>query len=63
MNKCKKCLNSRWIISEDGYNPICCLSQQSAINCMTGKKNHFVTLNEDDIEQITNNLYEVNDND
>ena len=43
MNSCEKCLNSRPIVSENGYHAVCCLSQKKAIDCMTGKKNHFIT--------------------
>lgn len=44
MDKCEKCLHSRPIISENGYHSVCCLSQRAAMNCIMGKKNHFVTL-------------------
>lgn len=43
MTNCEKCLNSRPIVSENGLHSICCLSQKKAINCITGKKDHFVT--------------------
>ena len=48
MKKCEKCLNSRMIISENGYHTICCLSQKKAVDCMFGEKNHFVTLKKDE---------------
>ena len=48
MKDCKKCLNSRVIISEHGYHSICCLSQKAATDCMIGKKNHFVTIKRDE---------------
>lgn len=48
MKDCERCLNGRPIISENGFHPICCLSQKAAIDCMTGKKNHFVTLTRDE---------------
>ena len=46
MNNCEKCLNSRPVVSENGLHPICCLSQKKVIDCMTGKKDHFVTIKE-----------------
>lgn len=47
MQKCEKCLNSRLIVSENGYHAVCCLSQKKAMDCITGKKNHFVSVKED----------------
>lgn len=44
MKKCEQCLNSRLIISENGYHTVCCLSQKAATNCILGKKNQFITL-------------------
>lgn len=44
MEKCDECLNSRLIVSENGYHSICTLSQKEAINCMTDEKNQFITL-------------------
>ena len=52
MKDCERCLNSRPIISENGYHHICCLSQRTAANCMTGKKNKFVTLEKDESGNI-----------
>lgn len=42
MKKCEECLNSRLIVSENGYKTACCLSQKKSINCMTGKKSQFI---------------------
>lgn len=47
MNKCEECLNSRQIISENGYHATCCLSSKKAVDCMIGKKNYFITLKKD----------------
>ena len=44
IEKCKVCLHSRLIVSENGYHPICCLSPKKAIDCMSGKKSCFVAL-------------------
>lgn len=47
IENCEVCLNSRLIISENGYHSICCLSDKKAMDCMSGKKNYFVTLKKD----------------
>lgn len=47
MQKCEKCLKSRLIVSENGYHAVCCLSQKKAMDCIMGKKNHFVSVKED----------------
>lgn len=52
MKDCEKCLNSRLIVSENGYHSVCCLSQKKATDCMTGKKSWFVTLEKDADENI-----------
>lgn len=40
-NKCERCMNSRPIISENGFHPICTLSQKKASMCFVGIENHF----------------------
>lgn len=52
MNKCKNCLNSRPIISENGYHSICCLSQKKSMNCMMGRKDYFATLKVNKMDRI-----------
>ena len=52
MKKCEKCLNSRRVISENGFHPVCCLSQKASINCITGKKSRFITLEKDENDDI-----------
>lgn len=47
MDKCKECLHSRPIISENGYHPVCCLSKKKTIDCLIGKKNWFATVKKD----------------
>ena len=42
--KCDGCLNSRRIVSENGFHSICCLSEKKAIDCITGKEDHSVFL-------------------
>lgn len=44
MDKCRTCLNSRGIISENGWHYICCLSNQKAIDCITNKKDYYITI-------------------
>lgn len=39
---CDTCLNSRAVVSENGYNRICCLSEKEAVECITRKKNHYI---------------------
>lgn len=52
MKDCEKCLHSRLIISENGYHSVCCLSQKKAVDCMTGKKSQFATLEKDKNDNI-----------
>lgn len=47
MNKCEMCINSRKIISENGFHSICCLSQKKALDCMMNRKSSFLTLKKD----------------
>lgn len=44
MDKCKNCLNGRGIISENGWHHICCLSSKKATDCMTNKKDYYLTI-------------------
>lgn len=43
-NRCDTCINSRTIVSENGYHSICTLSSKAAINCMTGKTDSYFTI-------------------
>ena len=52
MKDCEKCLHSRLIVSENGYHSVCCLSQKKAVDCMTGKKSQFTTLEKDKNDNI-----------
>lgn len=56
MKDCEKCLNSRLIVSENGYHSICCLSQKVATDCMTDKKSQFVTLKRNEDGNIKSTL-------
>lgn len=40
--KCDNCLNSRRIISENGLHSVCCLSEDVAVKCIIGKKDHKI---------------------
>lgn len=40
-HRCDTCLNSRVIISENGYHSICCLSQKKAVDCITKQKDYY----------------------
>ena len=40
--KCDTCLNSRYIISENGVHSACILPPKRAIDCMLEKKNEYV---------------------
>lgn len=42
--KCDTCLKSRPIISENGIHYICCLSSRSANNCISGKKDKYISI-------------------
>lgn len=44
MSKCDQCLNTRPIISENGWHRICALPAKQAALCITGKKIRFIPL-------------------
>lgn len=46
LTKCDKCLKSRIIVSENGPHGICTLPPKAATDCITGKKDRFLTLDE-----------------
>lgn len=39
---CETCLNSRPVISENGFHRVCCLSDRASYNCIIGKKDRYV---------------------
>ena len=52
---CDGCLNSRRVISENGYHSVCCLSQKKAIECFMNHRSDYVGLNDlkiDDCEEV-----------
>lgn len=44
MNKCENCLNSRIIISENGYKSICALSDKYACECILGYFDYYAAI-------------------
>ena len=40
-NACKECLNSRLVVSENGYKTICTLSNRESNNCLLNNKCKF----------------------
>ena len=44
--RCDKCLHTRLVMSENGLHPVCALSAKAAKDCITGKKDHFLQLDE-----------------
>lgn len=41
MKDCKECLNSRLVVSENGYHPICTLHEEDMMDCLLNKKQKF----------------------
>lgn len=41
---CLYCINSRIVISENGYHPICCLSSSKSSECIVSRGKYFVSL-------------------
>ena len=41
-DRCDECLNSRVVVSENGFHSVCCLSEKKAIDCYVGNKNHYI---------------------
>lgn len=42
MRNCKECLNSRLVVSENGYHPICTLSDDDVYDCLSNNRSKFV---------------------
>lgn len=38
---CSQCANSRPVISENGFHPVCGFTSKVAMDCLTGKKDRF----------------------
>ena len=41
-SKCETCLNSRTVVSENGYHPLCVLHWKKAAQCIGGTKDYYV---------------------
>ena len=41
-DKCENCLNSRLVVSENGFHYLCGLRFSEAFDCLKGKYNYFV---------------------
>lgn len=54
LNKCRTCLNSRGVISENGRHYICCLSSKQAVDCITNKKDYYITTKSRGINEYSN---------
>lgn len=39
--KCETCLNSRTVISENGYHFVCALSDKKAVSCITNDYKYY----------------------
>ena len=42
MSKCNTCLDSRCVVSENGFHYICCHKENDAMDCLMGKVDHYV---------------------
>lgn len=42
MDKCKTCINRYAVISENGMHYNCSLSEKVSIECMMGRKEHYI---------------------
>ena len=40
--KCDTCLESRCVVSENGFHHICCLSEDASLDCLLGRDDHYV---------------------
>ena len=45
-SKCKRCLHSRFIASENGIHPVCTLPTKQAVLCAAGIKDKYLGLEE-----------------
>ena len=41
VSKCDSCVYSRMAISENGFHPLCGLSSQKAVKCLTGHTEYY----------------------
>lgn len=41
MKNCKECINSRLVVSENGYHAICTLSDDDVYDCLSNGRSRF----------------------
>ena len=41
MKNCEECINSRLVVSENGYHAVCTLSSDDAYDCLTNNQSKF----------------------
>ncbi len=41
MRNCKECINSRLVVSENGYHAVCNLSDYDAYDCLSNNQSKF----------------------
>ena len=46
--KCDTCLNSRPVLSENGWHNVCTLPPMDAVNCMAGREDDYVEWKRDE---------------
>ena len=46
-SKCGSCFFSRIVVSENRFHPLCGLSSQKAVKCLTGYKEYYKALREE----------------
>ena len=42
MERCESCLDSRCVVSENGFHYCCCLKEEEAMECLLGKVDHYI---------------------
>lgn len=42
INKCETCIHTRFVLSENGWHRVCCLSQTAEMLCVTGKVRRYI---------------------
>lgn len=64
--KCDDCLNSRQVLSENGWHPVCVLMNKQSRLCLFGKKNYYVSAKDakkenEQMEQLIKSRQRVRD--
>jgi hypothetical protein len=42
MEKCATCLDGHCVVSENGFHYNCSLKEKDAMDCLTGKVDHYI---------------------